>query len=257
MGDDRRIEEERMANPRTEKAAPKPEKVAAVEDLERRLKGSSVVILTDYRGLTVQEIGALRGRLREVNVDYRVAKNTLLALAAKRCGLDHLSSLLTGPTAVAFGRDEPGVPARVLQEFIRQYRKLEIKGGVRGQEALRPEEVRALATLPSRAEMLARTLGVILSPLRALVTILNAPPRSLVQVLDALRARQEAREAAEVPAQAATSVDAPVQAATSVDAPAQAADPAVVETVPAATPAEGAPGGTGETDKNGQGNAGG
>jgi large subunit ribosomal protein L10 len=244
-----------MANPRTEKAAPKPEKVAAVEDLERRLKGSSVVILTDYRGLTVQEIGALRGRLREVNVDYRVAKNTLLALAAKRCGLDHLSPLLTGPTAVAFGRDDPGVPARVLQEFIRQYRKLEIKGGVLGQEALRPEEVRALATLPSRAELLARTLGVILSPLRALVTILNAPPRSLVQILEALRARQEAREASEGTKPPAAEI--PAQGATSVDAPVQAADPAVVETVPAATPAEGAPGGTGETDKNGQGNAGG
>ena len=230
-----------MANPRTEKAAPKPEKVAAVEDLERRLKGSSVVILTDYRGLSVQEIGALRGRLREVNVDYRVAKNTLLALAAKRCGLDHLSPLLTGPTAVAFGRDDPGVPARVLQEL--------------GQEALRPEEVRALATLPSRAELLARTLGVFLSPLWALVTVLNAPPRSLVQVLEALRARQEAREASEGTKPPAAEV--PAQAATSVDAPVQAADPAVVETVPAVTPAEGAPGGTGETDKNGQGNAGG
>ncbi len=244
-----------MANPRTEKAAPKPEKVAAVEDLERRLKGSSVVILTDYRGLTVQEIGALRGRLRDVNVDYRVAKNTLLALAAKRCGLDHLAPLLTGPTAVAFGRDEPGVPARVLQEFIRQYRKLEIKGGVLGQEALRPEEVRALATLPSRAEMLARTLGVILSPLRALVTILNAPPRSLVQVLEALRARQEAREASEGTTPPAAEL--PAQAATSVDAPVQGADPPVVETVPAAVPVEGAPGGTGEADKNGQGNVGG
>src|SRR5437588_9785448 len=120
-----------------------------------------------------------------------------MALGTKLCRVGSGCRLLIRPTAVAFGRDDPGVPARVLQEFIRQFRKLEIKGGVLGQEALRPDEVRALATLPSRAELLARTLGAIQSPLRALVTILNAPPRSLVQVLAALRARQEAQEASE------------------------------------------------------------
>ena len=240
-----------MANPRAEKAAPKPEKVAAVADLEQRLKGSSVVILTDYRGLTVEEIGTLRGRLREVHVDYRVAKNTLLALAAKRCGLDQLSPLLNGPTAVVFGHDDPGVPARVLQEFIRQYRKLEIKGGVLGQDALKPEEVRALATLPSRTELLARAFGLIQSPLRALVAMLNAPPSALVRALDAVRALQEAREVAEGTTPPA--MDAAPQPAASVDAPVQAADPAGGETALPAAPAEGPPGGTGQTDKSDQG----
>jgi len=177
-------------------AGPRPNKVAAVEELEKYLRASPVVILTDYRGLTVDEIGALRGRLREANVEYRVAKNTLLAIAAERCGYTGLARFLSGPTAVVFGRDDPGAPARVLQEFIRQYRKLEIKGGVVSGEALNADEVRVLATLPSRAELLARTVGLIQAPLRAVAVVLSAPARGLVTALDALRAMREAAGAA-------------------------------------------------------------
>lgn len=175
-------------------AGPKPEKVAAVAELEKRLRGSQVVIVTDYRGLTVDEIGALRSRLREANIEYRVAKNTLLAIAAERCGYADLSPFLSGPTAVVFGQDDPGVPARLLQEFIRQYRKLEIKGAVVSGEALDATSVRALASLPSRPELLARTIGMIQAPLRAVVTVLNAPARALVTALDALRAQRESTE---------------------------------------------------------------
>lgn len=170
---------------------PRPEKVAAVEELEKHLRTAEVVILTDYRGLTVDEIGALRAKLREADVEYRVAKNTLLAIAAQRCGYADLSPFLTGPTAVAFGKDDPSLPARLLQEFIRQYRKLEIKGGVVSGEALDAAGVRALATLPPRAELLARTVGMIQAPLRAVVTVLSGPARGLVTALDALRAKRE------------------------------------------------------------------
>jgi large subunit ribosomal protein L10 len=171
---------------------PRPEKAATVEDLERRLRASDVVILTDYRGLTVDEIGALRGRLRDAKLEYRVAKNTLLALAAERCGRGDLSKFLSGPTAVVFGRDDPGVPARLLQEFIRQYRKLEIKGGMVSGQALAGDEVRALAALPSRMELLARVMGMIQSPLASLASVLNAPARGLVTALDAVRKQREA-----------------------------------------------------------------
>src|SRR5437899_2587542 len=174
------VQEERMAERTTD---PKPEKVTAVDELEKHLRASPVVILTDYRGLTVDEIGALRGRLREANVEYRVAKNTLLAIAAERCGYTGLVRFLTGPTAVAFGRDDPGVPARVLQEFIRQYRKLEIKGGLIAGETVDADGVRLLATLPSRVELLARAAGAIQAPLRGLVTVLSAPARMLAVAL--------------------------------------------------------------------------
>jgi len=184
-------------------ADPRPEKVAVVEDLERRLRASQVVILTDYRGLTVDEIGVLRGRLREANIEYRVAKNTLLAIAAERCGYKDLSQFLSGPTAVVFGQDDPGVPARLLQEFIRQYRKLEIKGGVVSGEALDAASMRALATLPSRMELLARTVGMIQSPLRMMVLVLSGPARGLVTALDALCAKREAEDGGSTPEAAA------------------------------------------------------
>lgn len=216
---------------------PKPDKVAAVEELERQLRASPIVILTDYRGLTVDDIGALRARLREVNVEYRVAKNTLLAIAAERCGYTGLVPFLTGPSAVVFGRDDPSAPARVLQEFIRQYRKLEIKGGVVSGEALNADEVRVLASLPSRAELLARAVGLIQAPLRAVAVVLSAPARGLVTALDSFRAKREAAtgegrgKEAEAPAAAAAT---PEPAAAAQDEPPQAA----AATSPEATPAE-------------------
>ncbi len=173
-------------------AHPRPEKVAEVQDLTERLRSSPVVILTDYRGLTVSEIGVLRSRLREAALDYRVAKNTLLTRAAEQAGLPGLSAFLTGPTAVVFGRDDPGVPTRLLQDFIRQYRKLAIKGGVVEGQALDAQAVQSLATLPSRAELLARVVGLIQAPLRGLVGVLTAPPRQLATALDALRKQREA-----------------------------------------------------------------
>ncbi len=173
-------------------AHPRSEKVAEVEDLERRLRTASVVILTDYRGLTVSEIGALRGRLREAALEYRVAKNTLLSLAAERAGINGLTPFLSGPTAVVLGRDDPGVPARLLQEFIRQYRKLGIKGAVVQGETLDASAVQALAALPTRAELLARLTSVVQGPLRGLVGVLAGPPRALVGVVDALRSQREA-----------------------------------------------------------------
>jgi large subunit ribosomal protein L10 len=220
-------EEERMTEPR-------PEKVAVVEDLERRLRASQVVILTDYRGLTVDEIGALRGRLREANIEYRVAKNTLLAIAAERCGYKELSQFLSGPTAVVFGQDDPSVPARLLQEFIRQYRKLEIKGGMVSGEALDAAGMRALATLPTRVELLARTVGMIQAPLRMIVAVLSGPARGLVTALDALRVKREAdggggaaeagTETAEValPVEAPPAEGAPAEAPPAEGAPAEA-----------------------------------
>lgn len=181
---------------------PSPEKVAEVEALEKRLRKASVVILTDYRGLTVSELNTLRSRLREASLEYRVTKNTLLNRAAERVGVTGLSPLLSGPTAVVFGTDDPGVPARVLQEFIRQYRKLEIKGGVVQGEALGADIVRALATLPSRTELLARVVGALQGPLRGVVSALSAPHRALVMTLDALRKQREAEPETARPGQA-------------------------------------------------------
>ena len=190
---------------------PRPEKVAEVRDLEQQLRDSAIVILTDYRGLTVSEIGSLRNKLKEASLEYRVAKNTLLTRAAEQAGVNGLAPYLVGPTAVVFGRDDPGAPARILQEFIRQHRKLGIKGGVVEGQSLGPEGVQALATLPTKRELIAKLLGTIQAPLRGLVTVLTGPPRGLVTALDAIRKHREAAgpgpqsaavAAAEAPAEA-------------------------------------------------------
>jgi len=212
---------------------PRPEKVAAVEGLEQRLKASSVIILTDYRGLSVDEIGALRGRLRDADVEYRVTKNTLLALAAERCGLHGLSAYLNGPTAAVFGKDDPGVAARLLQDFIRQYRKLEIKGAVIDGEALDADAVRLLATLPSRAEMQARAIATIQAPLRSIVTVLNSSASALVYVIEAYRSRREAEEGAATPS------PAPVTAEAAEAAAVHGSSPAAAEAAGAAVPGPG------------------
>jgi len=205
---------------------PRPEKVAEVEDLQQRLQSSSVVILTDYRGLSVSEIGALRAKLRDASIEYRVAKNTLLGRAAERAGVNGLEPYLVGPTAVVFGSDDPGAPARILQEFIRQYRKLEIKGGVVEGQTLGPEAVQSLASLPTKRELLARLLGVIQGPMRGLVTVLTGPQRGLVTALEALRKQREAAAPAVAEAPAPAVAESPAPAAAESPAPAVAESPA-------------------------------
>jgi large subunit ribosomal protein L10 len=228
---------------------PRPDKVAEVEALEERLRNSSIVILTDYRGLTVGEIGTLRGKLRGASLEYRVAKNTLLSRAAERVGVVGLEPHLTGPTAVVFGNDDPGVPARVLQDFIRQFRKLEIKGGVVEGHALDAAGVQALATLPGKPELLARVVGAVQGPLFSLVMVLNAAPRGLVTALDAIRKRRETEESTSAAAAAPAADAGPTPTADAAPVPEAAAAPAVqpasaseaASAEPAAAPASEAP----------------
>lgn len=228
-------------------AEPRSDKVAEVEALEERLRNSSIVILTDYRGLTVGEIGTLRGKLRGASLEYRVAKNTLLSRAAENVGVVGLEPHLTGPTAVVFGNDDPGVPARVLQDFIRQFRKLEIKGGVVEGHALDAAGVQALATLPGRPELLARVVGAVQGPLFSLMMVLTAAPRGLVTALDAIRKRRETEEGASgkqaaSPAEPAPSADAaPVADAAPAPEAAPVADAAPVPEAAPAPPAQSAP----------------
>ena len=176
------------------------------QDLQQRLQSTSaVVILTDYRGLSVSEIGALRARLREASIEYRVTKNTLLSRAAEQAGVSGLEPYLVGPTAVVFGHDDPGAPARILQEFIRQYRKLEIKGGVvEGQDAgSRGGPV--LATLPTKRELLAKLLGDDAgADARSGHRADRAAARAGDGVLEALRKQREAASPAEAASRVGT-----------------------------------------------------
>ncbi|MDR7483603.1 MAG: 50S ribosomal protein L10 [Armatimonadota bacterium] len=175
---------------------PRAEKVEEVERLQDRLQRASAVILTDFRGLTVGEITQLRQKLRDAGVDYRVVKNSLLGKAAQAAGIAGLAPYLQGPTAAAFTATDPVAAAKVIQEFIRQTRKLAVKASVVSGRVYGEAETRALADLPGRQELLARVVGGVAAPLAALVGVLGGLPRALVSTLDQVRRQQEGHGAA-------------------------------------------------------------
>src|SRR5690606_1235505 len=136
------------------------------------------------RGLNVKTTDELRRRLRAAGVDFQVVKNTLTLRAARELGLEGLERYLQGPTAIAVGYEDPVAPAKVLNEFIREFRLLEIKGAVVEGQVVGPDGVQRLAELPSREQLLAQLVGGLQGPMRSLVFVLGATLRSLVYALE-------------------------------------------------------------------------
>lgn len=170
---------------------PRPEKVAEVDRIAEKLREAQGAVVTDYRGLNVKSITELRRRLRAEGVEYRVVKNTLTKLAAEKVELSDLGEYLTGPTAIAFGYDDPVAPARIIAGFARESRVLTIKGGIVDGQVIDAAAVGELAELPSREVLLARVVGGMQAPISGLVNVLQGNIRSLVYALDALRRQRE------------------------------------------------------------------
>lgn len=168
-------------------------KEVIIEELHEKFKGSNVAVFTDYRGLSVTEVTKLRRRLREAGCEFKVAKNTLTGLAAERVGFGGLAPYLEGQTAIAFGTD-PVAPAKVLYEFIREFKKMEIKGALLDGNVIDATGVKRLAELPSREVLLARVLGGMQAPLYGFASVLQGTLRSFVYALEAVR-KQRAGEA--------------------------------------------------------------
>jgi large subunit ribosomal protein L10 len=176
---------------RTATHVARPAKVKDVEVLVSLLGQSSAAILTDFRGLNVRELAELRRKLREAGAEYKVVKNTLLHRAAQSVGVANLAPLLEGPTAIAVSRTDPVAPARILLEYMRQMRKLEIKGGLVEGLILTAAQIKRLADLPARPQLLASALGSMRAPLTSLAGVLSGLQRNLVYALDQIRKRQE------------------------------------------------------------------
>jgi large subunit ribosomal protein L10 len=173
--------------------ARKEDKAEQVELIAGKLKRAKVAVLTDYRGLTVSQLQELRGKLRTGDVEYRVVKNTLARRAAEQAGHPALQKELTGPVAIAFGYDDLGVPARLINEFVRTTRlKLEVVGGLVEGRVFSPEQVKQLADLPSRESLIAQLLGTLQSPVSQLVGIMQTPVQQLIGVLNAYKEKLEA-----------------------------------------------------------------
>lgn len=170
----------------------KSSKEQVVSELAGKLASAKASFLADYRGLTVDQVNQLRGKLREVGVDYRVVKNTLLKLAAKDTGAACLEEYLAGPTAIAIAMDDPVAPAKVLSDYAKQNSKFELKAGALEGKVLSLDDIKALSDLPSREVLLAKMLGSMNAPISNFVGVLAAVPRSLVQVLAAIQDKKAA-----------------------------------------------------------------
>lgn len=167
---------------------PTAEKAKTIDDLTEKLASSSVAIVTDYRGLKVSDMSALRKQLRQAGVTYEVTKNTLARAAAERAGIRELEPLLTGPTAIAFGTGDVAEPAKLLIDYERESKILKIRGGLLKDRVLTVDEVRTLATLPPREVLVGRLMGQMNAPIASFVGVLNATLSSLLYVL---KAREE------------------------------------------------------------------
>lgn len=168
------------------------EKTAAVEDLKARFSNAAALFLTDYKGLAVSQITAIRQELRKNQSEMKVVKNTLAALAVKGTALEPLTQHFVGTTAVISSVSDPVTPAKVLVKFAKDMEKLKIKAGFLSGKLLSAVEVDSLSKLPSREEMLAKMLGSMMAPAQNLHTVMTAIPRKLVTVLAAIRDKKSA-----------------------------------------------------------------
>jgi large subunit ribosomal protein L10 len=168
------------------RATVRPDKAAAVAELVEAFRGSSAAVLTEYRGLTVKQISALRTALG-ADTSYSVVKNTLTKIAADDAGLEGVDELLSGPTAVAFISGEPVEAAKALRDFARTNPALVVKGGVMDGKALTADEVRRLADLESREVLLSKMAGALLASLSGAVRLFNEPLAQAARLAGALQ----------------------------------------------------------------------
>lgn len=164
--------------------ANKEAKAPLIEELADKLSRSSIAIVTDYRGLTVADMQTLRRGLRDVGVEYSVAKNTLTRFAAERVNKSAMNPDLEGPTAIAFAYEDPAAAARAVQDYLRTSRILRVKGAILGGRRLAPDEVEGLAALPSKAQLQARVVGTVQGPMASLLGTFNGLLSQIVYVVD-------------------------------------------------------------------------
>ncbi len=154
-----------------------------VAKIKEELSATQAVWIVDYRGLTVKEIQELRRNVRASGASMKVYKNTLMHLALTECELPTMDDLLEGPSAFVFANEDPAAAAKVLKTFAKSNENLSIKGGMMEGEAYDAAQVEAIASLPSREELMGQIAGMISGVARGLATSINGVPRGLAQSL--------------------------------------------------------------------------
>lgn len=170
------------------------DKQTQIDGLTAKFNNAEAAFLTDYRGLDVEKITDLRGRLREQETEYRVVKNTLARIAANATGNEVLVDHLKGPSGLALVYGDPAAAAKVLVEFAKSEDSLDLMGGVLSGTYLDADAVIRLAKLPSKDVMRATLLGVLNAVPSGYVNVLASVVRSSVQVLNAIKEQKEQKE---------------------------------------------------------------
>lgn len=168
-------------------------KKTVVAEITDKLNRAQSVVLIDYRGLTVSEVTDLRNQFRKAGVEYAVLKNTMLTLAARDLNIENLEEHLKGPTAVAFGYEDPVAPAKIITEYIKKNKKISVKCGMIDKKVVDVAGVTALAELPPREVLIAKMMGSMNAPITGFVGVLSGVMRKFVYAVEAVR-KQKAGE---------------------------------------------------------------
>jgi large subunit ribosomal protein L10 len=148
-------------------------KKEVVKEIQEKFANAKSVVLSDYRGLNVAETTELREKFREAGVEYKVYKNNLVKLAVKGTDFEEITADLTGPNAIAFGYEDPVVPAKVIKDFAKEHNNLSLKTGIIEGEYFGAEKMLKIAEIPSKDELIVRFLSSIKSPVNNFVYLLN------------------------------------------------------------------------------------
>lgn len=165
---------------------PTEAKRETVAELREELSRNPTLVVSEYRGLSVSELAEIRRTLRKQSITYRVVKNRLMRIAANEAGIEALSPLLTGPSAIAFGSGDESVVAKAVIDATRPFKVIKLKGAILGTRAIDADGLTKLASLPSRDVLLAQLAGALAAPMANMAGLLAAPLRDIAGGLAAL-----------------------------------------------------------------------
>lgn len=160
------------------------------EDIVAALDKSSALFLTQYSGMTVEDLTALRRELKTVQADFHVVKNTIAQKAVENRDEKVIASMFAGQTGVVFAYGDMAAAAKIVSDSTKKFEKLKIVGGYMEKSALQAKDVERLASLPSREVLISQIIGSMVAPHRGLLGVLNGVPRNLVQVLNAIKEKK-------------------------------------------------------------------
>ncbi|MDR1615784.1 MAG: 50S ribosomal protein L10 [Syntrophomonadaceae bacterium] len=167
-------------------------KKETVKHIAQKIADAQLIVFTDYRGLTVDEMSELRNALRTPGVEYHVMKNTMVEFALRSHEMEEVIPYINGPNAVLFSQDDLVGPVKAIYDFIKKIKKLEVKAGILDRKLISADKIKVLSELPSREVLIATVLGTMQAPITSLVYVLNANLTGLARALEQIRLQKEA-----------------------------------------------------------------